>query len=84
MPRHEEGISSEYEQTSNAGTSQEENSVTGAAASLGGAPEPMYAVCNIHFDLSTRTRGLAAGGIGVMHHVALRSGLVAAMSVITS
>ena len=39
----------------------------------------MYTAHNIHYDLSTRTRGLNAGGIGMMHRLALHTGLVAAI-----
>jgi hypothetical protein len=42
-------------------------------------PTPMYTAHNIHYDLSTRTRGLDAGGIGMMHRLALHTGLVAAI-----
>jgi len=39
----------------------------------------MYTASNIHYDLSTRTRGLDAGGIGAMQLVARHTGLVAAI-----
>ena len=39
-------------------------------------PEPMYKASNIHYDLSDRTRGLDAGGIGAMHRLARHTGLV--------
>ena len=42
-------------------------------------PAPMYTASNIHYDLSTRTRGLDAGGIGAMQLVARHTGLVAAI-----
>ena len=42
-------------------------------------PLPMYRASNIHYDVSSRTRGLAAGGIGAMHLVAQHTGLVDAI-----
>jgi hypothetical protein len=39
-------------------------------------PKPMLSASNIQYELSDRGRGLAAGGIGAMHLVAQRSGLV--------
>jgi len=39
-------------------------------------PEPMYRASNIHYELSDRVRGLDAGGIGAMHRLARRTGLV--------
>lgn len=39
-------------------------------------PKPMFAARNIQYEVVHRGRGLAAGGIGVMHRVAQRSGLV--------
>ena len=38
--------------------------------------EPMFRASNIHYELSERTRGLAAGGIGLMHRLARRIGLI--------
>ena len=38
--------------------------------------EPMYKASNIHYDLSERTRGLDAGGIGAMHRLARHTGLI--------
>jgi hypothetical protein len=40
-------------------------------------PKPMFAASNIQYEVADRGRGLAAGGIGAMHLVAQRSGLVA-------
>jgi hypothetical protein len=37
---------------------------------------PMFSARNIHYELSDRTRGLDIGGIGVMHRLALQTGLV--------
>jgi hypothetical protein len=39
-------------------------------------PKPMLSASNIQYELPDRGRGLAAGGIGAMHLVAQRSGLV--------
>lgn len=38
--------------------------------------EPMFAAGNIKYDLADKTRGLACGGIGAMHLLARRSGLI--------
>ena len=37
---------------------------------------PMFSAGNIHYELSDRTRGLGSGGIGAMHLLARRSGLI--------
>jgi Transposase DDE domain group 1 len=42
-------------------------------------PQPMYKASNIHYDLSGRTRGLDAGGIGAMHRLARCTGLIEAI-----
>ena len=42
-------------------------------------PQPMLAARNIRYEVAERTRGVACGGIGVMHLVARRTGLVDAM-----
>jgi len=39
----------------------------------------MFKARNIHYELSDRTRGLSAGGIGVMHLLAGRLGLIEAI-----
>ena len=39
-------------------------------------PRPMFAARNIHYDLADRDRGLGEGGIGAMHLLATRVGLV--------
>ena len=39
-------------------------------------PRPMLSASNIQYEVADRGRGLAAGGIGAMHLVAQRSGLV--------
>ena len=38
-------------------------------------PEPMFKAKNIHYDWSSRDRGVANGGIGAIHLLAQRSGL---------
>ncbi|MCP4676578.1 MAG: IS1380 family transposase [Deltaproteobacteria bacterium] len=38
--------------------------------------KPMFAAKNIQYEIAERTRAVAAGGIGAMHLVAQRSGLV--------
>ncbi|MFO8014868.1 MAG: IS1380 family transposase, partial [Phycisphaerae bacterium] len=40
---------------------------------------PMLTARNIRYEVADRARGLAAGGIGAMHRVALRTGLVEAI-----
>jgi hypothetical protein len=42
-------------------------------------PEPMFAAGNIHYELAERTRGLGPGGIGAMHLLARRTGLIEAI-----
>jgi len=39
-------------------------------------PRPMFAASNIQYELTERTRGLGPGGIGAMHLLARRSGLI--------
>jgi len=39
----------------------------------------MLTASNIHYDVSTRTRGLAAGGIGALHLLAQQTGLIDAI-----
>ena len=38
--------------------------------------EPMMAASNIHYEISDRTRAVGTGGIGAMHLVARRTGLI--------
>lgn len=38
--------------------------------------KPMFSASNIHYEVADRGRGLAAGGIGAIHLLAQRSGLV--------
>ncbi|MBU0640146.1 MAG: IS1380 family transposase [Planctomycetes bacterium] len=37
---------------------------------------PMFAAANIQYELADKTRGLSAGGIGLMHRLARRVGLI--------
>ena len=37
---------------------------------------PMMAASNIHYDIADRTRAIAAGGIGAIHLMAQKIGLV--------
>jgi hypothetical protein len=39
-------------------------------------PRPMFAASNIHYEVSGRARGVSAGGIGAIHFLARRVGLV--------
>lgn len=41
--------------------------------------KPMFTASNIHYDLSDKIRGLGAGGIGMMHLLARRTGLIDAI-----
>jgi hypothetical protein len=41
---------------------------------------PMFTAANIHYEIADRTRGLAHGGIGAMHLLARRVGLVDAIN----
>ena len=40
---------------------------------------PMFTACNIHYELGDRVRGLGPGGIGALHHLARRVGLIDAL-----
>ena len=42
-------------------------------------PRPMFSASNIHYELADRARGLGPGGIGAMHLLAWRTGLVEAI-----
>ena len=42
-------------------------------------PSPMLAATNIHYELGDRAGGLGAGGIGAMHLLARRTGLIEAI-----
>ena len=41
--------------------------------------EPMFSASNIHYEMGERTRGTSVGGIGTMHLVARRTGLIEAI-----
>ena len=38
--------------------------------------QPTFNPQNVHYEMAERTRGLAAGGIGAVHQLALKIGLV--------
>jgi hypothetical protein len=40
---------------------------------------PMFTASNIHYELADRVRGLGPGGIGALHHLARRVGLIDAL-----
>jgi hypothetical protein len=42
--------------------------------------QPMFTAANIHYEIADRTRGLAHGGIGAMHLLARRVGLIDAIN----
>ena len=42
-------------------------------------PKPMFTAANIHYELAERTHGLGPGGIGAMHLLARRTGLIDAI-----
>lgn len=46
---------------------------------LRGFEKPMFTASNIHYELADRVRGMAYGGIGAMHVLARRIGLVDAI-----
>src|SRR6185369_14497656 len=46
---------------------------------LGNLDHPMFAAANIHYEIADRVRGLAHGGIGAMHLLARRIGLIDAI-----
>jgi Transposase DDE domain group 1 len=46
---------------------------------LTGCSRPMFTASNIHYELAQRTRGVAYGGIGALHALARRIGLVEAI-----
>ena len=43
---------------------------------LRGCDQPMFTARNIHYEIGQRTRGLAYGGIGAMHLLAGKLGLI--------
>jgi hypothetical protein len=46
---------------------------------LGDCAEPMFRARNIHYEIATRTRAVAFGGIGAFQLLAHRTGLIAAL-----
>ena len=46
---------------------------------LEGCAQPMFTATNIHYEISDRDRGTAHGGIGVIHALARRLGLIEAI-----
>jgi Transposase DDE domain group 1 len=46
---------------------------------FGKMDQPMFTASNIHYEMSERSRGLAHGGIGAMHALARRIGLIDAI-----
>jgi len=47
---------------------------------LGNLDQPMFTAANIHYEIADRTRGLAHGGIGAIHLLAQRIGLIDAIN----
>jgi hypothetical protein len=47
---------------------------------LGDLDHPMFTAANIHYEIADRTRGLAHGGIGAIHLLARRIGLIDAIN----
>ncbi len=46
---------------------------------LRGCSQPMMTARNIHYEIAERTRGIASGGIGLIHALARRLGLIDAL-----
>jgi hypothetical protein len=46
---------------------------------IGDTGRPMFTAANIHYEIAERTRGLTHGGIGAMHALARRLGLIEAI-----
>lgn len=46
---------------------------------LRGCSQPMMTASNIHYEIAERSRGIASGGIGLMHALARRLGLIDAL-----
>ena len=42
-------------------------------------PEPMMAASNIHYEIAEKVRGIAPGGIGAIHLLARKLGLIEAI-----
>jgi hypothetical protein len=47
---------------------------------LSGSEQPMLTASNIHYDIADRTRGIAHGGIGAIHLMARKLGLMDAIN----
>jgi hypothetical protein len=47
---------------------------------LGAIDQPMFTATDIHYEIADRSRGLAHGGIGALHLLALRIGLIDAIN----
>ena len=47
---------------------------------LGNLDHPIFTAANIHYEIADRTRGLAHGGIGAIHLLARRIGLIDAIN----
>ena len=46
---------------------------------LRGCSQPMFTASNIHYEIAERSRGIAIGGIGAIHALARRLGLIDAI-----
>jgi len=46
---------------------------------LGDCSKPMFTACNIHYEISDRSRGISQGGIGAIHLLARQLGLIDAI-----
>ena len=73
------GVSSELQYTQKVAPTQAENRQKTAAPAVRRPAEPMLAARNIHYDLSDRTRAIGFGGIGAIHLLARKSGLIEAI-----
>ena len=74
------GVSSElYYTTKVAPTQATHRQKTAAAEVHGRGAKPMFAARNIHYDMADRTRAIACGGIGAIHLLARKAGLIEAI-----
>ena len=46
---------------------------------LRGCSQPIMTASNMHYEIAERTRGIASGGIGLLHALARRLGLIDAL-----
>jgi len=46
---------------------------------LRGCSKPMMTACNIHYEIAERSRGIGVGGIGALHTLARKLGLIEAI-----